>query len=255
MEERIDLLLFDNSDNLIEEINIKKPKTYYELLDTIKATMKKLPQHYNIFHQKENENVIINNNEQYKLTKDILFIHEVNNLEESIFSLNYNKLSESKQEILDEKYSCYICDENIKDKQLICYQCQRIYHKRCLEDWNERCKKQKTNFSCPKCKYELPLKNWKEKVNYKDERNNEAKRIDELNKIKFRENINNNINRISDKKYNDLKNEFEKNMDNISKIFKNIFNKTSEISLLIDNNNNYNNIIFNNPNEIYNKIR
>ena len=88
MEERIDLLLFDNSDKLIEEINIRKPKTYYELLDTIKETMKKLPQYYNIFYQKENENVIINNNEQYKLTKDILFIHEVNNLEESIFSLN-----------------------------------------------------------------------------------------------------------------------------------------------------------------------
>jgi hypothetical protein len=74
MEERIDLLLFDNSDNLIEEININKPKSYYDLLDTIKATMKKLPRYYNIFYQKENENVIINNNEQYKLTKDILFI-------------------------------------------------------------------------------------------------------------------------------------------------------------------------------------
>ena len=33
MEETIDLLLFDISDNLIEEINVKKPKTYNELLD------------------------------------------------------------------------------------------------------------------------------------------------------------------------------------------------------------------------------
>ena len=40
-----------------------------------------------------------------KKIKDIIFIKELNNdnLEKSIFSINYNKLSESKQDILDEK--------------------------------------------------------------------------------------------------------------------------------------------------------
>ena len=259
MEEKLDLLLFDKSDNLIEEIKIKKPKTYYELLDTIKSKIKKLPKYYNISYQKENENVIITNNEQYQLTKDILFIHEVNNLEESIFSLNYNKLSESQQEILDEKFSCNICEENIKDikndKPLICYQCQRIYHKRCLEDWDKQCKLNKINFLCPKCKYVNLLKNWKEKVNYEDERNNEVKIMSDMNKLKGDLNDNININ-----KYNSLKNELEIFSENVSKLFYGIFNKINEIILLIDNNNNnkIDNILnkngFNHPNEISHKI-
>ena len=252
MEERIDLLLYDKSNNLIEEINIKKPQSYSGLLNTIKATMKKLPKYYNINCQKDNQSVIINNDEQYKFVKHILFIHEVNNLEESVFSSNYNKLTASKKQILDDKYCCSICKENIKDKQLICYQCQKIFHKKCLEDWNEACKNRNINFNCPMCKYQLPIENWKEKVNYKEERNNEAKRIYELNRTKFKENTNNS--NIYDKKYNDLKNEFKKYVDSISHIFKSIFIKMSEINSLINYNNNINNIKFNNPNEMYNKI-
>ena len=106
MEEKIDLLLFDKTNILIEEVNIIKPKTYYELIDIIKVQFKNLPKYYKIYYQTEYSKEIIDNNEKYKLSKDILFINEVENLEDSLFSLNYNKLSDSEKEILDEKYSC-----------------------------------------------------------------------------------------------------------------------------------------------------
>ena len=42
MEEKIDLLLLDNSNNLIEERNIQKPETYNDLQIIIKNIFIKL---------------------------------------------------------------------------------------------------------------------------------------------------------------------------------------------------------------------
>ena len=236
MEEGLALLLIDNSNNLIEEINIKKPKTYDLLLNIIQKEFKNLPKHYIIYYQNGKNNEIINNNEQYKLAKDILFIKDNNNKKQSIFSLNYNKLSESKQEILDEKYSCNICQENIKNiidgKPLMCYQCQKIFHKKCLENWDNKCSLSNIKFNCPKCKYDLPLKHWKEKVNYEDERINEANKMNELNNNKLKENIY----KINDNKYNKLKNEYLKYIEDSLETINNIFHKVQEIQLLINNN-------------------
>ena len=242
------ILLFNKSSDLIEEIAIKKPKTYYDLLDNIKIKIKYLPKYYEIYFPNDNKNIIINNNENYKLIKNIIFIYEVNNLEESIFSLNYNKLSKSELNIIDGKYTCNICREIIKeDKPLLCYQCQEIYHKKCLRKWDNVCKSQNNNFNCPKCKYELPLDNWKEKVNYAEERNNETMNDLNINKIKD--------NKINKNQYNALKNEYQRYMDKISKIFERILKKCNEIvSLLNINNNIKNNDKKNNPNDIYNMI-
>ena len=256
MIDKLDLLLFDKTNNLIEEIRIKRPKTYYKLLDVMKINMKNLPNNFNIFYQKDNEKIIINNNQQYKLTKDILLIYEVDdNSDKSMFSIMYDNLPESKQEILDDKFSCNICEEKIKDikndKPLICYQCQKIYHKKCLEKWDNQCKLQKINFKCPKCKYELPLKHWKEKVNYEDERNNEVYIMNQLNKYNFNEDT-----KIINKYYN-LKKKYKEFIENTSKILNNILNKINKIIYFINNNNkikNYDNIGINNPNEISNII-
>ena len=62
-------------------------------------------------------------NDDYKLSKDILLIRSAMELDQSLFSINYNKLSESKQIILDDKYSCFICSIIVKnEKPLFCYQ-------------------------------------------------------------------------------------------------------------------------------------
>ena len=80
--------------------------------------------------------------DKYKMIKDIIFIKEINNddLEKSIFSINYDKLSESKQDILDEKYNCNICSIIIKnEKPYFCDKCQKIFHEKCLKDWDNKC--------------------------------------------------------------------------------------------------------------------
>ena len=137
----------------------------------------------------------------------------------------------------------------------MCYQCQKIYDKKCLKDLKNRCKLQNKSFTCPNCKYELPLINWKEKVNYEDEKNYEANTLVELNKNKFKENTDNNMYNNYKDKYNILKNEYYKYIENVSNLLTNIFHRSIRIISLINNDNikkydrNFNNI-----NEIYNNI-
>ena len=50
MSDKIIICLLDITNNKKEEINIKKPKTYYDLLEQIKKNFKKLPKNYMIFY-------------------------------------------------------------------------------------------------------------------------------------------------------------------------------------------------------------
>ena len=142
MEDQVGLFLLDTSNNIIEEDYIRKPESFSQLLDYISKKFKELTQNYNIFYLFDNnKEIIINNDKDYKSSKDILFIRDVKNdyFNKSLFEMNYDKLSESKQEILDEKYNCYICNEKIKnEKPLLCYKCQKIFHKKCLEIWSKK---------------------------------------------------------------------------------------------------------------------
>ena len=59
-----------------------------------------------------------------------------------MLSINYKKLPESKQEKLDEKYSCTLCSGIIKkENPNFCYQCQKIFHDKCLKKWDKNLKK------------------------------------------------------------------------------------------------------------------
>ena len=250
MEGIIDLLLIDHSNNLIEERNVPKPNTYDELELIIKNSFIKLPQNYQIFYRDEYnfENIIKNNND-YKLAKDILFINELKkeeNKKELVYESNYDKLSESKQNILDEKYYCNICEEDIKEeKPLLCYRCQKLFHKKCLELWNDKCNEKNVKFSCPKCKYELPLKDWLQKLNYYDERLNEANVMKELT----------NKNQLN----NEIKSEYSIFKLNTYNIYENILNKVDKINSLLEKNEKNKSIIENeingvNPCEMQYKI-
>ena len=141
------IILLDKSNITKEEANIIKPNTYKDLLIQINQKLKKIPKNYELYIiDKNNVEIKINNEDNYKIIEDILFIREIEkiNLNPSIFQINYNKLSESKQEILDEKYNCILCSNVIKHEQpFFCYKCQKIFHNNCLNDWDNKCISQK----------------------------------------------------------------------------------------------------------------
>ena len=88
---KLNIFILDNLDNLKEELAINKPKRYQELLKYLNNKNKL----YEIFiYDNNNNKIIINNEDKYKLIKDIIFIKEINkdDLEKSIFSINYEKL-------------------------------------------------------------------------------------------------------------------------------------------------------------------
>ena len=238
MEEKIGLYLLDNSNNVIKEIYFRRPKSFSELKNNINLNFKEITKNYIIFHLSENNNeIIINNDNENKLSKNILFIREIqsDNIDKSIFQINYDKLSESKQEILDEQYNCFICNEQVKkEKPLFCYICQKIFHKKCLELWSKKRQSQKEKLICPNCRNELPLENWKYQLNYEENRLNEAEKMNKINQYKLNNNLLNNINKIKDKKIDELEKEKKQVEEKYNINIDNISNEINEINSLLN---------------------
>ena len=263
MSGKINVFLLDKLNNLIEEISIIKPKTYELLNTTLKNNLKNLPEFFNLFYfSSNNKEIEIYNDEDYQLLKDTLFIRQIEkvDLQKSIFEIAYDKLEESRKDIFDEKFNCFICTENIKhENPLFCYVCQKIFHFKCLEDWSKKMEMLNEQLKCPFCKKELPLKEWKQKLDFEENRKNEAEIINQLkrdnilkNEIfeKFKEfkiktckllinilNKTNKINLLTTKKHNNNLNEYIKELsydnidiqiDNISNIFYNEFKTLEE---------------------------
>ena len=189
---QLNIFILDNLDNLIQELAINKPKKYQELLRYL-SNKNKL---HEIFIYDNNNKIIINNEDKYKMIKDIIFIKDINkdDLEKSIFSINYDKLSESKKDILDIKYNCNICSIIIKnEKPYLCYKCQKIFHEKCLKDWDNKCKLQNKLLECPNCRNKLSIEKWNKKLDYEDNRIDDANLLNKINEYKLNNNMNNNI--------------------------------------------------------------
>ena len=147
-----------------------------------------------------------------------------NNIAQSVFEKHYEQLSESKQDLLNQKYNCSICLELIKyENPYLCYVCQKLFHHECLKNWDKRQKQQHKNLSCPNCRNELPFEKWKEKLNHEENRTNEAVMLNQIGR-------------------NFNQNEFTKKSLSLFKI---ILNKLNTIHSLIQSqkNNNLNNLI------------
>ena len=152
-------------------------------------------------------------------------------MSESSFSVNYNNLSESKRDILDEKYNCFICSENIKnEKPLFCYICQKIFHNKCLQNWDNKRHMQNEQLTCPNCRNELALEQWRQKLDFIDIKNNEAKIMNELN-LKEKE-IKHLYEQNNEK--NKLIKEYSQTIFKISDTFRNILSYLQEINILIN---------------------
>ena len=183
-----------------------------------------------------------------------------NNLKLSLFSKNLNELSESKKEILSEKYSCLFCSKIIKNENpIFCYKCQKVYHQTCLEDLDKKCKKLNKNLTCLYCMNELPLEQWNKKLEYEENRQNDAYLMNKINEYKINDNMNNNINKIKERKIDELKDENIKQSEMIKKYenyirktfetFKDILNNLNSVhtSVKLEKNNKLNDLICNYP--------
>ena len=231
----INVYLLDNSNFVKEEINIIKPKSYHELSNQIKQKLKNIPENYETFILYKNNEIKINNEENYNIIDDIIFLREIdkNVLEQSLFDINYNLLSESNQQKLDEKYDCILCSIIIKNENpYLCYKCQNIFHEKCLKDWNNKCKLQNKNLFCPNCRNELPIENWNKKLDHENSRKDSSILINKINELKLN-------NEIKNEKIKELKNnnliqfemikKYEKYFKKTSKIFKDILTKINSM--------------------------
>ena len=229
----MNIFILDNLKDIKEEIIIDKPKNFNDLIKIIKEKSKNLPELYELFMlDKNKKEIIINNDEQYNNVGNILFVSEIDkDIDKlSLYEYNYNKLSESKQEILDDKYNCILCSIIIKNESpYLCYKCQKIFHEKCLKDWDNKCISQKKILSCPNCRNELPLDKWNKKLDYDNIRKDEANIINKINEYKLNNNLNNNINIIKDKKIE----KYEMYIQNAFKIFRDILSKLNSINSLL----------------------
>jgi len=228
---RVDIFLLDDSNNSKEEINIIKPKSYKELLIQLRLKLKNIPEYFEIFIIDNNKEIKINNEDKYKIIKDILFIREIekNILGQSVFEINYNQLSELDKEKLDEKFNCILCTVLIKNENpYLCYKCQNIFHERCLKEWDLRCRAQNKNLICPNCRNELPIERWNKKLDYEENRKVNANLINKVNELKDNEMI-----------QTELIKKYEKYIEKTIEIFKNILNQLNSLHKLMklpDNN-------------------
>ena len=251
---RIDIYLLNDLKNTIEETNITKPATYQKFLKEINQKFKNLPKNYEIFTlDKKNKEIIINNEENYQLIEDILFIREIdinnrndiyNLLEKSSIDTNNIELSESKKDIEDEKYNCILCSMTIKNENpYFCYICQKIFHEKCLKDWDNKCKLNNNILLCPNCRNELPIEKWNKKLDYEDNRKDNENLIIKINEYK-----------LKNSKINELLKKYENYINQTINIFKNILNQINliHISLKLKSNNKLNDLINKYPLKIEN---
>ena len=177
--------LVDDNLKEIKQFIIQKPKLFEEVKFFIEQNISKNTiilnslgkDKYELKSQKDYEKASLNN---------VLYARKIEsgkeNLAESIFTRNLNKLSESKQDIITEKYSCSICLELIKDENpLLCYVCQKIFHHKCLKNWEKQQKEKHLKLSCPNCRNELALNKWKEKLDFEEMREKDADIMSQMN--------------------------------------------------------------------------
>ena len=252
MNEGLYIVLYEDSNKSNEEINIEKPKTYQDLKNIIQNKFQRLPDDYKIFFlSNNNDEIEIHNNDEYNeyvLSSDIvlIFIQQAEKKsKQSMLQMVYNKLPKDYQEMLDDKYNC-VCEDYIEnEKPYLCYNCQKIFHYKCLKDWDNKRKEQDQNFNCPRCRDEVPLDNWKEKKCYEEDMKNVVEMLNKINKYKRIIKISSILNRIKNKiidklnkeiiQKNEKIDEYTTNIEKIYKIFKDILSKANEINLVMEN--------------------
>ena len=239
----MDIIILDKFNNSKEKIKLKKPESFEDLVNKIRQKLKNIFQYFEIFIVDNNENEIkISNQNDYKFIEDLLFVRETEQdvLEQSMFEINNDKISETNRDILDENYTCKICFMIIKnEKPYFCYNCQKIFHQQCLKEWDNKSKSQNRNLYCPNCRNYLPLEKWRKKLDFEDNKKQITNLINKVNDTRE----NKYINIIKDKKIkelkeknsrqNDLIESYEQYIEKTIDIFKNILEQINIISFTL----------------------
>ena len=197
MDDMLKIFIINKFYEKTSEFKIKKPKTFEKLLEKLSYKFKDIKENYIIFiKSRNNEEIIINNDQSYNLSKNILYVKEISTndySEKSMFDINFEQLPESNRIILEEKYNCFICSMKVKnEKPFFCYKCQKIYHDKCLNKWKLERNKFGECLNCPNCRNELPYEKWNRKLDYEEDRKNITLIMNQLNKNKNEKNIKNN---------------------------------------------------------------
>ena len=246
---KLDIYLLDNMNKLKGEISMIKPNTYRELKGIINKKLKNIQNNKEIFILDTNYNEIkINNDIKYKSIDDILFIREIdkNIIRKSIFETNIKVLTESCLDKIDDMINCNICTELIKNENpYFCYGCQKIFHEKCLKGWVEKCKSQNTVFSCPNCRNQLSIEQWKKKLKFEENRKYSGKLLNKIIEFEMKINMSNIIIMIKNKKINELKEKKKNQFEFMKKykiftieLFQKIGNKINSINSLLKFKNN-----------------
>ena len=185
MSKNLKIILVDDDLKEIKQFIMPKPK----LLEEVKAFIEKnISKNTIILNHLGKDKYIVKTQKEYENASyyNQIFVRNIESgsedLAQSLFTRNLNKLPESKQDIITEKYTCSICLELIKDENpLFCYVCQKIFHHKCLENWEKQQKEKNKKLSCPNCRNELPLNKWKEKLDFKETRENDANIMSQMN--------------------------------------------------------------------------
>jgi len=251
---KINVILFDTTNKFKKEIRISKPKSYQLLLNHIKNRFKY--KSFEVYTLEEKDEIIkIDNEEKYKSINNLLVIREIdtNELRQSTFKQNFNELTESRQSILGVKYNCAICLIMIENENpFFCYQCQNIFHEKCLKDFDKKCKLENKDFVCPICRDKLSIEEWKKKLDFEDNKNEYGDLLEQIKQNKFIVGIYNLLMKKKTKKIREI-NKKNKELNEHLKTFKekignillNIFKKVDFFNSLIkmSDNNILNNLI------------
>ena len=227
---KLDIFLLDNINNVIEAVSINRPRTYPDLERQIMQKFKNLPKSYDKFIFR-NQEIFINQVHKYKNVNDLLFIrdNEGCNVKRSSISVILDNLPASQQQKYEDKFNCTFCLELIKNESpYLCYKCQKIFHQKCLKDWDNKCKSQNKVFNCPNCRNELPIEKWNKKLEHEENRKDFATLINKVYQDKLSYNLYKIIYFIKEKKINDLILNKKKINENLNK-YKNYVNKSIAI--------------------------
>ena len=227
---KLDIFLLDNINNVIEAVSINRPRTYPDLERQIMQKFKNLPKSYDKFIFR-NQEIFINQVHKYKDVNDLLFIrdNEGCNVKRSSISVILDNLPASQQQKYEDKFNCTFCLELIKNESpYLCYKCQKIFHQKCLKDWDNKCKSQNKVFNCPNCRNELPIEKWNKKLEHEENRKDFATLINKVYQDKLSYNLYKIIYFIKEKKINDLILNKKKINENLNK-YKNYVNKSIAI--------------------------